>query len=51
LESLSGTRIEQDRATQIDVDRVIGEWHCLDLINGNIDHGRRDLLAERRALA
>jgi hypothetical protein len=51
LESLSGTRIEQDRATQIDVDHAIGERHCLDLINGNMDHGRRDLLVERRAPA
>ena len=51
MESLSGTRIEQDRATQIDVDHAIGERHCLDLIKGDIDHGRRDLLVERRALA
>jgi hypothetical protein len=51
LESLSGTRIEQDRATEIDVDHAIGERRCLDPINGNIDHGRRDLLVERRALA
>jgi hypothetical protein len=51
LESLSGTRIEQARATQIDVDRAIGERHCLNLIKGNKDHGRRDLLVKRRALA
>jgi hypothetical protein len=51
LESLSGSRTEQDRATQIDVDHAAGERHCLDLTNGNLDHGRRDLLVERRALA
>jgi hypothetical protein len=51
LESLSHACIERDRATQIDIDHVIGERHCLDLINGNIDYGRRDLQVERRALA
>jgi hypothetical protein len=42
LESLSGAGIEQDRATQIAFDHAIGERHP-DLINGNIDHRRRDL--------
>jgi hypothetical protein len=51
LESLSGARIKQDRGTQIDVDHAIGERHCLDLIKGNTDHGRRNLLVEHRALA
>jgi hypothetical protein len=45
------SRPERDRATQIDVDHAIGERHCLDLLKGNIDHGRRNLLVERRALA
>jgi hypothetical protein len=51
LESLFGTGVEQDRAMQINVDDAIGERHCLDLINGNIGHGRRELQVERRALA